>query len=123
MKYNRHNVCEEAAGRGRSAAREGFAIIGGGGGNKCCQCENVANSNFQLSIGNIGIGNWQHSHTGNIPTRLPRKPVSVTTNATYRTFRATGRVALLSFTAKNPKERKGQSANHLKRLRKEIQSE
>ena len=33
---------------------------------ECCQCENVANSNFQLSIGNIGIGNWQHFHIGNI---------------------------------------------------------
>ena len=26
----------------------------------------VANPNFQLSTGNIGIDNWQHSHNGNI---------------------------------------------------------
>ena len=26
----------------------------------------VANPNSQLSTGNIGIDNWQHSHTGNI---------------------------------------------------------
>ena len=28
----------------------------------------VANPNSQSPIGNIGIGNWQHSHTGNIST-------------------------------------------------------
>ena len=28
---------------------------------------NVASSNSQLPIGNIGIGNWQQFHTGNIP--------------------------------------------------------
>lgn len=76
MTYTFHNIAgNDVAGRGRSAARQGFAIIRGG---KCCQCENVANSNFQLSIGNIGIGNWQHFHTGNIPTRLPRKLVPAT---------------------------------------------
>ena len=28
---------------------------------QCCQC-----CQFQFSISNIGIDNWQHSHTGNI---------------------------------------------------------
>ena len=27
---------------------------------------NVASSNCQFPIGNIGIGNWQHFHIGNI---------------------------------------------------------
>ena len=35
---------------------------------ECCQCENVASSNSQFPIGNIGIGNWQHFHNGNIST-------------------------------------------------------
>ena len=38
----------------------------------------VANPNFQLSTGNIGIDNWKHSHTGNIQqdsllATLPRR--------------------------------------------------
>jgi len=53
---------------------------------KCCQCENVASSQFQfpmdgmpgadakLATGNIG--NWQHFHTGNIlPVFAPWVPL------------------------------------------------
>ena len=35
---------------------------------ECCQCENVANTNYQLTIGNTGIGN-----TGNIQQVYRRK--------------------------------------------------
>ena len=35
-------------------------------GDNVANVVSVANPNFQLSTGNIGIDNWQHSHNGNI---------------------------------------------------------
>ena len=35
----------------------------------------VANPNSQFPIGNIGIGNWQHLHIGNIYTLVLQAPL------------------------------------------------
>ena len=39
----------------------------------------VANPNFQLSTGNIGIDNWQHSHNGNIQQENSTLQLQLTT--------------------------------------------
>ena len=45
----------------------GFVLQGlGKRGDNVANVVSVANCQYQFSIGNIGIDNWQHSHNGNI---------------------------------------------------------
>ena len=51
-------------------------------GDNVANVVSVANPNFQLSTGNIGIDNWQHSHNGNIQQENSTLQLQLTTTTT-----------------------------------------
>ena len=82
MKPNHQNAGRIATGRGKNAPRRAVFALGEG---NCCQCGNVATSQYQCCQLVIGNWNWRHWQYWQQFHSLPRKPIfRKSTDATYR---------------------------------------